>query len=147
MTTNMDFSVYTEDFDEKRSLYIKILYELANGIDPLTGEHIDDFMLNHPDVIRALYAGCMALKTSTSKPVPCEKETSVHSSEGKPKNAGKKWTEEDDSILLEAFNNGEPISMLALDFGRSETSIKARLEKLLDISYEDIIKTILLSRQ
>lgn len=127
----------------KTKIYSKILYELANGTNPMTGEENDEWILEQPEIIRALYAGALALDKLTEEPTFPEETPIIKANEPKPSNSGKKWTSEDDTILFEAFNNGESISDLAVDFGRSEHAIAARLEKLLDVTPDEIIRTVI----
>ena len=130
---------------QKSQYYSDILRSLAGGINPLTGEEFNEGILDQADIIRALYAGAMALENRekiliTNAPVQQQK------SEQKPQNSGARWTEEEDEILIEAFNNGESIDQLALDFGRSEYAIARRIEKLHEITPEEIIKTVMQNR-
>lgn len=53
--------------------YSAILYALAEGIHPVTGDFLPDCLIDQPDVIRALFAGARALEAGnqdvrTAKP-------------------------------------------------------------------------------
>ena len=47
--------------------------------------------------------------------------------------AYKKWTQEEDKMLIRAYNNGETINNLAKLFGRQSGGIRSRLKKLNEI--------------
>ena len=65
-----------------------LLTELADGVDPLTGECLpSDSVCNRPEIIRALH--CVLQHTAGGRKRPS------------PPNAGKPWTEADDSTLLQ----------------------------------------------
>ena len=60
-----------------------LLTELADGVDPLTGECLPpDSVCNRPEIIRALH--CVLQHTAGGRKRPS------------PPNAGKPWTEADD---------------------------------------------------
>lgn len=95
----------------------EIVSILAEGIDPITGEVLPtEHVCNNADVVRALYALLHEEKTHEKK--------SVH------KNSGKKWSEEDDKLLKDLFEQGVRKSELQKLFMRSSGSINARLVKL-----------------
>jgi len=100
-----------------------ILSAIANGKNPITGENLPNGVLDHPEIILALASGSSALRNIAA---------SINISGSKsPKNAGLPWTKQDEEILLEAYTNGEPLDLLAIDFGRTEKAIEKRLELLL----------------
>ena len=95
----------------------EIVSALAEGIDPITGELLPgNHVCNNADVVRALYT---LLQTNECK-------NKVKSYE----NSGKKWSEEDDTLLRQLFNQGVKISEIQKRFMRSRGSIEARLAKL-----------------
>lgn len=49
---------------------------------------------------------------------------------GRPINSGKPWTDDDDASLSEAFRSESNLAGLAVRFGRSRGSVKARLVRL-----------------
>ena len=126
----------SDDFEAKRK-HLEILLSLARGIDPKTGEQSDSISLNDPSVIRALCAGASALR----------QECMVIAADVPLENAGKTWTSSEDIALLEAYENGEPIDMLALDFGRSINAIYLRLDKLLNKPDSKTIKEAMQNRK
>ncbi len=105
--------------------YADILTVLAEGFNPITGEEFGEMVLDQNEIIYALTAGAAALR-HISESISVSEEI-----DKKHKNAGKLWTKEEEAILLEAFDNGEPIDMIAIDFGRTKRAIKKRLDKLM----------------
>ena len=132
---------------DKNHYYADILYNLANGIDPATGETIVDEILDQPDIIRALHAGALALEKTVHPSASAENFRYGEKKKSTPINAGAKWTKEDDSLLLEAYNNGESIEDLAIGFGRTEYAITMRLDRLLNAVSEDEIRNALQKRK
>jgi len=106
--------------DEAKAL--SIVSALANGINPLTGEVLAaDSPYQSSTIVRALYVAIRALEQSTRR--------RTRPRTGMPDNAGKLWTEEEDSRLLAAFDEGHAIGDLARAHGRTQAGIQARLEK------------------
>lgn len=94
-----------------------LLAELADGVDPLTGECLPpDSVCNRPEIIRALH--CVLQHTAGGRKRPS------------PPNAGKPWTEADDSALLQMYDAGSDVGELKTHFQRSRTAIIRRLEHL-----------------
>lgn len=94
-----------------------LLTELADGVDPLTGECLpSDSVCNRPEIIRALH--CVLQHTTGGRKRPS------------PPNAGKPWTEADDSALLQMYDAGSDVGELKTHFQRSRTAIIRRLERL-----------------
>ena len=94
-----------------------LLTELADGVDPLTGECLpSDSVCNRPEIIRALH--CVLQHTAGGRKRPS------------PPNAGKPWTEADDSALLQMYDAGSDVGELETHFQRSSTAIIRRLERL-----------------
>lgn len=99
----------------------QIISTLAQGIHPVTGEVMPmDSPYNAPPVIRALFAVSRALQ-DCDPPRPRR---------GGPPNAGKPWTAQEDSQLQVAFEDGQALKQMALQFGRSRIAVEARLVKL-----------------
>lgn len=94
-----------------------LLTELADGVDPLTGECLPaDSVCNRPEIIRALH--CVLQYVS-----------------GRPKrsalpNAGKPWTEEDETALMQMFDAGRSVEEMQARFQRTNGAIVRRLERL-----------------
>ena len=105
----------------------EIIKALANGVNPATGEILpSDSVCNEPDVIRALYAAAEALNSQEKKePKP------------KPENSGKRWTNEDDNLLSEMFDNECSKKEICNRCGRTGYSVAARLVRLGKIQSTD----------
>ena len=101
---------------------LKITRLLSEGIDPETGEVLEDeSTFNEPRVIRALAVAVNAL----------ERVQKIESRKGPlPDNAGKAWATEEDSELVKAFENGASIGELAVEHSRTKGAISARLVRL-----------------
>jgi DNA-binding NarL/FixJ family response regulator len=95
----------------------KIISALADGCDPLTGEKVENSVLQHGNVIRALHVAIRALERGPKPP----------SSRRKPTNAGKEWTEPEERQLLQKFEEGKSIAELAQALDRTHAGIHARL--------------------
>lgn len=105
---------------------VKILNALAQGIDPTTGELIeDDHILSNPHVIRALFTGINALTQNSIK-----LEKTHTSKQDNLSHAGKPWTPEEDQQLIDEFNEGLKVSKIAEIHGRSSGGISSRLSRL-----------------
>lgn len=93
---------------------INILKALANGIDPLTGEQLPaEAPYQQPAIIRALFEAVEIIQE--------------HSKKG---NQGNKWTTQEDQALVNDFQNGITIPLLAKKHGRTYGAIRSRLVKL-----------------
>ena len=99
----------------------EIVELLAQGIDPETGEVLqDDSAINHPRVVRALFAAAKALELAQS-------HTARHESSA---NAGTPWREEEDRQLAAAFDEGIPAAQLAKMHQRTAGAIASRLIRI-----------------
>lgn len=97
-----------------------IVSALANGVNPLTGELFAvDSPYQSADVIRALYCAVRALDASARRRTRGQGAASS--------NAGKPWSEDEDSQLLAAFDDGLQLAELAQAHGRTRGGIQARL--------------------
>jgi LmbE family N-acetylglucosaminyl deacetylase len=115
---------------------LTILKALAAGVDPHTGQVFPtDSVYQHADTVRALYRAIEALNSAAT---PAATALSVVNpvttkptkpSRPAPGNAGKPWTEADDTKLLADFDSGESVTALALAHGRSRFAIEARLAR------------------
>ena len=95
----------------------EIVGALAEGIDPITGEILpSEHVCNNADVVRAFYA-LLQQANMEKKEKTCE-------------NSGKKWTDEDDELLRQLYEEGMKISEIQRKFMRSRGSIQSRLAKL-----------------
>lgn len=101
---------------------LSILRQLADGIDPSTGERLSaQSPFNHPQTVRALFHAIMALEQA--------KEAAPH---GKDHliNAGKSWERTEDEQLKEEFDSSMPIKDMAHKHQRTIEAIEARLVRL-----------------
>jgi len=101
---------------------IKILIQLANGIDPYTGEVFpEDSPYQHPQTVRALFYAVMALEGMN------DKHPGVNNGSA---NAGKSWEPDEDNQLIASFHSGMSIKDLALKHQRTNGAIQSRLIRL-----------------
>ena len=99
-----------------------VVSNLIAGINPLTGEFLPSSdSCNQPDVIRALYLLLNAVQ---------EKSEKTKSEKPQPENAGKPWTEEEDALLCQMFDEGTKLKELCEFNKRTSGAIKARLVRL-----------------
>ena len=104
---------------------VTIIQQLANGIDPHTGEVFRaDSPYQHPDTVRALF---VALRELATQPAP---KPRTGGNENAPQNAGKPWSGDEDQALVSAFDAGKQIPELAAQHQRSRFAIETRLAKL-----------------
>lgn len=104
---------------------LKIIRDLAEGIDPRTGEiYPADSPYQHPDTIRALFAVLRELDP------PAPHAAGQPSATDAPTKAGKPWSPDEDKLLAAAFDAGKAVSALAIQHQRSRAAIEARLVKL-----------------
>ena len=95
----------------------EIVRTLADGVDPTTGEVFPaESAYNSPEVIRALFA-LLEATSDEAKKEPL-------------RNAGKPWTETEDTKLQDEFNASMKISDMAKGHGRSRGAIESRLDHL-----------------
>ena len=105
---------------------LKIIQQLANGVDPHTGEVFRaDSPYQHPDTIRALFVALRALEAQPAAP-----KQRAAANENAPQNAGKPWSADEDKALASAFDAGKQIPELAVQHQRSRFAIETRLAKL-----------------
>ena len=101
---------------------LKIMSSLADGCDPETGEVLpSEHVLQQPDVIRALGVAVDALHRLAGRE---DRESR------RPARAGQPWTTEEDEKLLQAFDDGTSIKILAEEHERTNGAINSRLIKL-----------------
>jgi len=101
---------------------IEILKLLSAGIDPFTGEIFpENSPYQHPDTVRALFKAIDALRRIQSKQV---RQGNI------PENAGRPWTEEEDSQLIKSYDGGKSIKTLSEEHKRTDGAIRSRLLKL-----------------
>lgn len=103
----------------------EIITALAEGIDPTTGEILpDDSVCNKGEVVRAFYTILASLDAPKIK-------------KPQPKNAGKRWTDEDDKKLVEMYDAGVSKKDICNTFKRTSTGIASRLVRLGKIRERD----------
>ena len=110
----------------EKAAALNIIQQLANGIDPHSGEVFRaDSHYQHPDTVRALFAAVRALEGPST---PAKQRAA--GTETAPQNAGKPWSGDEDMALTAAFDAGKQIPELAAQHQRSRFAIEARLAKL-----------------
>lgn len=106
----------------------EIVSTLAEGVDPTTGEVLpDNSVYNKGDVVRALYAVLDHLDNKKPK-------------KNMPQNAGKPWTEEDETLLIDLYRSGASKKDICDTLQRTVTGIAARLVHLGIIENRDIFR-------
>jgi hypothetical protein len=109
----------------EKATALKIIQQLANGIDPHSGEVFRaDSPYQHPDTVRALFTAVRALEAQSA---PRQRAASAGNA---PQNAGKPWSSDEDQALASAFDAGKQVPDLATQHQRSRFAIEARLAKL-----------------
>jgi hypothetical protein len=99
----------------------EILQSLIQGVSPFDGEELPSgTVLQQADVLRALLAGVSALEEGEAR---AERRAQM------PENMGRAWSDEEQELLVSAFNAGEPLSEIASRHRRTLRAIEARLEK------------------
>ena len=94
-----------------------LLTELADGVDPLTGEYLPaDSVCNRPEIIRALHCVLQELQGRADSTAAV--------------NAGRNWSTEEEAQLLQEYGMGLPIETIARRHGRSVGAIETRLSEL-----------------
>jgi hypothetical protein len=101
---------------------LQIVQALANGVDPESGEmYPSDSPYQKPDTVRALFFASKALERATEWEQRRKRL---------PVNAGKPWSDEEDTRLAAGFDAGRPTNELAREHQRTLASIQARLIKM-----------------
>lgn len=117
-----------------RTHALEIIDSLAAGVDPFTGEILpENSTLQHPDVVRALFAAKFALQIMRkAQKAPAPKDPNL------PNHAGKSWSEEEDRQLVSAFESGNTAKELAFKHQRTDGAIRSRLIRLgkLELPYK-----------
>lgn len=97
-----------------------IIDALCRGVDPTTGEVIEDGILREPDIIRALFLALRSL----------EAEPSARQRADGPARAGQPWNSEEDRRLIEEFKAGKGSAELARQHSRTRGAVISRLARL-----------------
>ena len=96
----------------------EIISALAEGVDPTTGEVLpDNSVCNKGEIVRAFYAVLNHLDEKNAK-------------KNMPANAGKPWSDEEDTKLKVCFEAGMSKKELCTEFERTSGSITSRLARL-----------------
>jgi len=109
----------------------EIVQRLADGIDPITGEvYPPESLYNNPDVIRAL----MTVLNAVNMPTKAAKKTIEERQQdnldnGRPKNAGLPWSDQQKKEVGHLFNQGKTVKELSLLFERTTGAIKSELTR------------------
>ncbi len=110
---------------------LKIIQQLADGIDPQTGKAFGaDSPYQHPDTVRALFVALRALDAPPAPAAPASRQRAAATGDNTPSNSGKPWSDDEDKALAAAFDAGKKILELATAHRRSRFAIEARLAKL-----------------
>jgi hypothetical protein len=113
----------------EKAAALKILQQLADGIDPHTGEVFGaGSPYQHPDTVRALFVALRALDAPPAQ--TASRQRAAATGENAPSNSGKPWSDDEDKALAAAFDAGKKILELATAHQRSRFAIEVRLAKL-----------------
>lgn len=118
----------------------KILSQLAEGVDPVTGEVFPtQHVCNEPVVIRALYKAINALEGSAyASPAKQQEERRERHSRTNRLNNSKPWTPEEDTYLRNAHRCGATYEQMSAQLLRSPRLIKFRAVYF-DLATRDIL--------
>jgi hypothetical protein len=98
-----------------------IVRSLANGIDPDTGAIFPpDSPIQRPQTVRALYQACETLERAMKF---------ARRQDNLPERVGESWPEDEDRMLLAAFDRGCGLQELASAHKRTISGVRARLVK------------------
>lgn len=101
---------------------LAIIEALADGVHPMTGEDLEGASIFNDEIVRrALNAARAAMQKEGKREA---RRASL------PKKAGRPWSEEEDSVLVERFEAGMGFAELANLHGRTDGAIRSRLTKL-----------------
>ncbi len=101
---------------------LPIVRALADGINPVTGEaYPEQSPYAEPRTLRALYSAVDLMQREVER----ERRRALL-----PANFGKPWTPAEDENLVAEFDARTPMIELARRHGRTQSSIRLRLEKL-----------------
>ena len=96
----------------QKAAALKILQQLADGIDPHTGQIFGaDSPYQHPDTVRALFLALRELGGAEAAvaPVQLPAKSRAAASTNPPANSGKPWSDEEDRALAAGFDSGKKI--------------------------------------
>lgn len=106
----------------------RILAQLAEGVDPITGEVLpEQHVCNEPAVIRALYKAVSALDASAQiLPASQREKENGRCLRANRVNNTKVWTPEEDTYLRHAHRCGETYEQMSAQLQRSPHVIRCR---------------------
>ena len=103
----------------------EILRCMANGIDPITGEILEeDHLCNSPEVVRAL---CTAIHSMSGAN---DADTSRAVRKNGKLNAGRPWTDADLDALKRMYQDGDSMACICEKLQRRERGVLKQLERL-----------------
>lgn len=103
----------------------EILRCMANGIDPITGEILEeDHLCNSPEVIRALYTAIQAMSGAENGD-----EFRFVRKNGKL-NAGRPWTDDDLEALKRMHQDGASMDLICAKLQRRERGVLKQMRRL-----------------
>jgi len=98
---------------------IQVIRALANGIHPQSGAALEETSIcRAPESVKALNRALAALVAENER------------AKKRPKDAGKKWSREEDEQICEDLRKGTDFNQIAQTHNRSIAAILARLVKL-----------------
>jgi len=105
---------------------LEIVRRLADGLHPETGQAVkSDSLYQHPQAARALNRAVQALEFQQAR---------ERTRNSLPANAGKQWSNAEDTQICEELRRGVNFQEIATIHGRTAGSIVARLIRLGRIS-------------
>lgn len=108
---------------------IEIVKQLADGVDPMTGERFPPGSpYQQADTVRALYLALEGLDRL--------KRVKDRQADGPPK-AGRPWTKDEETRMLQQFDAKVDVAAIAQELNRTTGAIWARLEKVGRIQRKD----------
>lgn len=103
----------------------EILRCMANGVDPITGEILEeDHLCNSPEVIRAL---CTAIQAMSGAG---DADASRFVRKNGKLNAGRPWTDADLDALKRMYQDGDSMDLICAKLQRRERGVLKQLERL-----------------
>ncbi len=117
----------------------EIIGSLANGVNPITGEIFpEDSPYNNPKIIRALFTVLHFLENPRKREKKSIEEKQLENiANGRPRNAGLPWDDQQRQSLSNKFKEGSSVIQLANDFERTRGAIISELERQRIISGEE----------
>lgn len=125
---NEDRTTLTSLKDNSLQEYYEILDYLSQGIDPISGEILNNnHFIHNQKIFNTL---CF------SKKLVLKEISKNNRKPSRPENAGKPWSSSQDNELLEMYKKGTKIKDISIHYKRSVGAIRARLLQL-NVLHED----------